>query len=384
MSIPVFFFNRDNQNTFNKFYRLFLMKNLYVFAGSYFARDAKYSHSYTSGSGTRTMFVCRVLVGCYTKGNSGYLRPPPKAGEDAVFYDSCVDDVRDPSIFVVFEKHQVYPEYILKYDEEAWLPPAATVTVSSLGLNSTPAGFAGATGIANPVGVRHLVSAGSLYQKPVQAPPPVITSPVIPKPVQAPPPVITRPVIPKPVQAPPPVITRPLTPMPVQAPPPVITRPVIPKPVQAPPPVITRPVIPKPVQPLFPVQASSVTPEPMKIDTGSDWVKNFDIEDFEPFPWPILPSDSREDVSSTTATVGSSRSHSGSSRSHSGSSYRAGSYAQPSAFSSASYHVNGRSPGAASGTSSPTNASSLSGSARFSRSSPNVAKNPKDKDCTIL
>ncbi|KAJ8373853.1 hypothetical protein SKAU_G00044330 [Synaphobranchus kaupii] len=81
--------------------------------GSYFARDAKYSHSYTGSSGMRTMFVCRVLVGGYTKGDSSYLRPPSKDGGDSVFYDSCVDNVRDPSIFVVFEKHQVYPEYIL-------------------------------------------------------------------------------------------------------------------------------------------------------------------------------------------------------------------------------------------------------------------------------
>ncbi|XP_059360648.1 protein mono-ADP-ribosyltransferase PARP12-like [Carassius carassius] len=83
--------------------------------GSYFARDAKYSHSYTKDSGTRSMFVCRVLVGSYTKGDSSYLRPPSKDGGDTVFYDSCVNDVFDPSIFVVFEKHQIYPEYLIEY-----------------------------------------------------------------------------------------------------------------------------------------------------------------------------------------------------------------------------------------------------------------------------
>ncbi|KAJ8245344.1 hypothetical protein GJAV_G00269770 [Gymnothorax javanicus] len=46
--------------------------------GSYFARDANYSHCYTGSSGMRTMFVCRVLVGCYTKGDPSYLRPPSK------------------------------------------------------------------------------------------------------------------------------------------------------------------------------------------------------------------------------------------------------------------------------------------------------------------
>ncbi|KAJ8245343.1 hypothetical protein GJAV_G00269760 [Gymnothorax javanicus] len=90
--------------------------------GSYFARDAKYSHSYTGSSGMRTMFVCWVLVGCYTKGNSSYLRPPSKDGGDSVFYDSCVDEIHDPSIFVVFEKHQVYPEYLIQYSGSEWIP----------------------------------------------------------------------------------------------------------------------------------------------------------------------------------------------------------------------------------------------------------------------
>ncbi|XP_014835621.1 PREDICTED: poly [ADP-ribose] polymerase 12-like [Poecilia mexicana] len=83
--------------------------------GSYFARDAKYSHSYTGDSDVKTMFVSRVLVGSYTRGDSSYVRPPSKDGGDINFYDSCVNDVRNPSIFVVFEKHQIYPEYLLTY-----------------------------------------------------------------------------------------------------------------------------------------------------------------------------------------------------------------------------------------------------------------------------
>ncbi|XP_029617187.1 protein mono-ADP-ribosyltransferase PARP12 [Salmo trutta] len=86
--------------------------------GSYFARDAKYSNSYSGQSNMRSMFVCRVLVGDYTKGHSRYLRPPSKDGGDTIFYDSCVDDVSNPSIFVVFEKHQVYPEYLIHYGED--------------------------------------------------------------------------------------------------------------------------------------------------------------------------------------------------------------------------------------------------------------------------
>ncbi|XP_052410215.1 protein mono-ADP-ribosyltransferase PARP12-like [Carassius gibelio] len=111
--------------------------------GSYFARDAKYSHSYTRDSGARSMFVCRVLVGSYTKGESSYLRPPSKDGGDTVFYDSCVNDVFDPSIFVVFEKHQIYPEYLIEYsdssgfDSPARRHVAAPVTVASYNNPST-------------------------------------------------------------------------------------------------------------------------------------------------------------------------------------------------------------------------------------------------------
>ncbi|KAG8538000.1 hypothetical protein GDO81_023453 [Engystomops pustulosus] len=87
--------------------------------GSYFARDASYSHDYstpTSG-GSRMMFVARVLVGDYVKGNPQMKRPPTRLFSSR-FYDSCVDDATDPSIYVVFEKHQIYPEYLLEYEEQ--------------------------------------------------------------------------------------------------------------------------------------------------------------------------------------------------------------------------------------------------------------------------
>ncbi|XP_028307268.1 protein mono-ADP-ribosyltransferase PARP12 [Gouania willdenowi] len=83
--------------------------------GSYFARDATYSHNYTGGTGVNTMFLSRVLVGTYCRGSSEYKRPPPKKCGDGTFYDSCVNDHNDPSIFVVFKEQQIYPEYLLKY-----------------------------------------------------------------------------------------------------------------------------------------------------------------------------------------------------------------------------------------------------------------------------
>ncbi|NXF94854.1 PAR12 polymerase, partial [Eubucco bourcierii] len=87
--------------------------------GSYFARDASYSHEYCQPVGkTKTMFVARVLVGDYVRGNTAYVRPPIKPFNSLQFYDSCVDNEFNPSVFVIFEKYQVYPEYIIEYKVE--------------------------------------------------------------------------------------------------------------------------------------------------------------------------------------------------------------------------------------------------------------------------
>uniref|UniRef100_A0A8C5PLM9 Poly [ADP-ribose] polymerase n=1 Tax=Leptobrachium leishanense TaxID=445787 RepID=A0A8C5PLM9_9ANUR len=88
--------------------------------GSYFARDASYSHNYSpkNASGQRSMFMARVLVGDYVLGNPSYKRPPSKPGSQTQSFNSCVDDKHHPSIFVVFESAQIYPEYLIMYEEE--------------------------------------------------------------------------------------------------------------------------------------------------------------------------------------------------------------------------------------------------------------------------
>uniref|UniRef100_A0A8C9R5E4 Poly (ADP-ribose) polymerase family, member 12a n=1 Tax=Scleropages formosus TaxID=113540 RepID=A0A8C9R5E4_SCLFO len=83
--------------------------------GSYFARDASYSDRYSKPrGGTKIMFVALVLVGEFCRGNSSYLRPPAK-GINGSFYDSCVDSESNPAIFVIFEKHQIYPQFLIEY-----------------------------------------------------------------------------------------------------------------------------------------------------------------------------------------------------------------------------------------------------------------------------
>uniref|UniRef100_A0A8C6Y7H5 Poly(ADP-ribose) polymerase family member 12 n=1 Tax=Naja naja TaxID=35670 RepID=A0A8C6Y7H5_NAJNA len=84
--------------------------------GSYFARDAAYSDNYSGvSSSIKTMFFAKVLVGDFTTGKSSYLRPPAKNNQSNLFYNSCVNSLLNPSIFVIFEKHQIYPEYLIEY-----------------------------------------------------------------------------------------------------------------------------------------------------------------------------------------------------------------------------------------------------------------------------
>ncbi|KAL2076617.1 hypothetical protein ACEWY4_027789 [Coilia grayii] len=94
--------------------------------GSYFARDAKYSDEFTDRSGTKSMFVCRILVGDFTLGNPEDRRPPIKNQKQNIAFDSCVNDVQNPTKFVIFEKSQIYPEYLIQYKGQ---PPAASPLV---------------------------------------------------------------------------------------------------------------------------------------------------------------------------------------------------------------------------------------------------------------
>ncbi|XP_006861305.1 PREDICTED: zinc finger CCCH-type antiviral protein 1 [Chrysochloris asiatica] len=86
--------------------------------GSYFSKEAFHSHkNCLSDEKTRVMFVARVLVGDFVEGNVTYTRPPSKYYDMETSYDSCVDTRLNPSIFVIFQKDQIYPEYMIEYSE---------------------------------------------------------------------------------------------------------------------------------------------------------------------------------------------------------------------------------------------------------------------------
>ncbi|XP_068130096.1 protein mono-ADP-ribosyltransferase TIPARP-like [Hyperolius riggenbachi] len=89
--------------------------------GSYFARHASYAHNYSppTKEGDHYMFLAKVLVGRPALGNPSYTRPPPlnRASESSVLYNSCVDRPQRPNIFIIFDNDQVYPYFLIRYQE---------------------------------------------------------------------------------------------------------------------------------------------------------------------------------------------------------------------------------------------------------------------------
>jgi hypothetical protein len=67
------------------------------------------------GNGQKQLIVVEVLVGRWTKGQQGMKVYPTLPGEQYKTYDSLVNDVTNPEIFVVQQSSQAYPAYLLTY-----------------------------------------------------------------------------------------------------------------------------------------------------------------------------------------------------------------------------------------------------------------------------
>lgn len=88
--------------------------------GVYFAVNASYSANprYTppDASGHRRMYVARVLTGRYTLGDPTMRFTPRRSPTDSADrYDSLVDNLQRPSMFVIFHDDQAYPEYLITF-----------------------------------------------------------------------------------------------------------------------------------------------------------------------------------------------------------------------------------------------------------------------------
>ncbi|XP_073337281.1 protein mono-ADP-ribosyltransferase TIPARP-like [Pagrus major] len=90
--------------------------------GSYFAITASFSNGYTATAhqdDVRHMFLAKVLVGTVSVGKNNLRRPPPIISKTRQYrlYDTCVDNVNKPTMFVVFDSCQCYPYYLIKYKD---------------------------------------------------------------------------------------------------------------------------------------------------------------------------------------------------------------------------------------------------------------------------
>ncbi|XP_064307225.1 protein mono-ADP-ribosyltransferase PARP14 isoform X1 [Phalacrocorax carbo] len=88
--------------------------------GTYFAVNANYSASDTysrpDAQGKKYMYLARVLVGEYSQGTRGSITPAAKnASNPTDLFDSSTDNVNQPSMFIIFNDIQAYPEYLITF-----------------------------------------------------------------------------------------------------------------------------------------------------------------------------------------------------------------------------------------------------------------------------
>ncbi|KAL4223859.1 Appr-1'-p processing enzyme [Mactra antiquata] len=101
--------------------RSFRGRNAVAFGdGVYFAVSSAYSHRYApaDGNNVRHMFYNRVLTGEYCQGSSGLGVLPAKTSKNGfnILYDSAVNNMNNPSMYVIFHDTQAYPEYLIEYN----------------------------------------------------------------------------------------------------------------------------------------------------------------------------------------------------------------------------------------------------------------------------
>ncbi|XP_041759193.1 protein mono-ADP-ribosyltransferase PARP10 [Coregonus clupeaformis] len=101
------------------FNRSFCGKNATVYGqGVYFAVNSALSvqdqYSPPNADGHKFVFVTKVLTGNFTQGSHSMKAAPLKESADIPLrYDSVADKTDNPSLFVIFNDTQAYPEYLI-------------------------------------------------------------------------------------------------------------------------------------------------------------------------------------------------------------------------------------------------------------------------------
>ncbi|KAK5613509.1 hypothetical protein CRENBAI_020932 [Crenichthys baileyi] len=101
------------------FNRSFCGKNATVYGqGVYFAVNSALSvqdqYSPPNADGYKFIFASKVLTGDFTKGcHSMKTAPLKETGDIPLRYDSVADDITKPTMFVIFNDTQAFPEYLI-------------------------------------------------------------------------------------------------------------------------------------------------------------------------------------------------------------------------------------------------------------------------------
>uniref|UniRef100_A0A3Q4G910 Poly [ADP-ribose] polymerase n=1 Tax=Neolamprologus brichardi TaxID=32507 RepID=A0A3Q4G910_NEOBR len=88
--------------------------------GTYFAVNASYSaqptYSKPAADGSRLMFVARVLTGVFTQGQATMkVLPLRNSQQPHNRFDSAVDKIDNPTMYIVFHDNQAYPDYLITF-----------------------------------------------------------------------------------------------------------------------------------------------------------------------------------------------------------------------------------------------------------------------------
>ena len=87
--------------------------------GVYFAKYAGYStnpqYAKPDEKGLQRIFCCRVLVGEWALGKTGMVAPPERRADPHLKFDSTVNNVKTPGVFVTFHDAQAYPDYLITF-----------------------------------------------------------------------------------------------------------------------------------------------------------------------------------------------------------------------------------------------------------------------------
>ena len=65
----------------------------------------------------QTIFAVRVVVGAWSKGVKDALTPDVRDARRNLLYDTTVDNMADPNIFVTYHDAQAYPEYRIRFTQ---------------------------------------------------------------------------------------------------------------------------------------------------------------------------------------------------------------------------------------------------------------------------